>query len=72
MTYKYFTKSFHVAMSLFSWCHMMAKYGKNKKSGPQGAAEGVTGAHITCWHLLWFPTEQTHGNIEFTLFVFVL
>ena len=31
MTYKYFTKSFHVAMCLFSWCHMMSKYGKNKK-----------------------------------------
>ena len=31
MTYKYFTKSFHVATCLFSSCHMTSKYGKNKK-----------------------------------------
>ena len=30
MTYKYFTKSFHVAMCLFSRCQTMSKYGKNK------------------------------------------
>ena len=32
MTYKYFTKSFHIAMCLFSWCHTTSKYGKNKKA----------------------------------------